>query len=69
MSCTKGESIERIWVAKGKESQDLRCVVGQEIDGTVGAVWYAKNDGNYCQPKILEMAKTLMTKGYSSAGR
>lgn len=69
VSCTKGESIERIWVAKGKESQDLRCVVGQEIDGTVGAAWYAKNDGNYCQPRMLEMAKTLMTKGYSCAGR
>lgn len=69
VSCAKGESIERIWVAKGKEAQDLRCVVGHELNDVVGAAWYAKNDGNFCQPKMLEMAKALVAKGYSCAGR
>lgn len=69
VSCIKGETIERYWIAHGKPGDSLRCTVATEVDGKVAAAWYAKKDGSFCQPKLIEMAKVALDKGYNCSGR
>ncbi len=69
VSCFKGEVVERIWAVPGKQDDDLRCITGHQVNDVVGAAWYAKQDGDFCRVKMLEMAKSLLAKGYSCSGR
>jgi hypothetical protein len=71
VSCHKGMESARIWVAKGQPGDDLQCVVGQQLNEApdLGAAWYARKDGSFCQAKMLDEAKELVAKGFTCAGR
>ncbi|MFG0678817.1 hypothetical protein [Delftia sp. WSY_7] len=66
---SRPELAVRLWVSKKKQPGDLECVVAQERDGKIRAAWYAKIEGDFCQPKMLEMTKQLIAENFNCSGR